>query len=87
MLQESDKDIEAGKLVAHEQLEKSDLNWFKGSKFSDEQKAELDRRSYELEHGFARTCTWEETVALAKQRLKESSRNTNSSLLQHHPAP
>jgi len=38
---------------------------------TDEQKAELDRRSYEYRNGIGKTYTWEETLAAAKQRLHE----------------
>lgn len=71
MLQQSDKDIEAGKLISQEQLDERDFNWLKGGKFSAEQKAELDRRLYEYENGIGRTYTWKETVAMAKQKLRE----------------
>ncbi len=34
-----------------------------------EQRAELDRRYNELESGFAKTYTWEETVSFIDQKL------------------
>jgi putative addiction module component (TIGR02574 family) len=38
---------------------------------TEEQKIELDRRSYEYQNGIGKTYTWDETVAMAKQKLKE----------------
>jgi len=38
---------------------------------TEEQMTELDRRSYEIENGLAKTYTWEETVEVARQKLKE----------------
>jgi hypothetical protein len=38
---------------------------------TEEQKIELDRRSYEYQNGIGKTYTRDETVAMAKQKLKE----------------
>lgn len=57
------------KLKAIYTLLQNDIDY--GGNLTEEQMAELDRRSYELEHGLARTYTWEETVDAARQKLKE----------------
>ncbi len=38
---------------------------------SEEQKIELDKRSHDYQNGIGRTYTWDETVAMAKQKLNE----------------
>ena len=42
-----------------------------GYQLTEEQKAELDRRMHDYQNGIGRTYTWDETVAMAKQALKD----------------
>lgn len=38
---------------------------------TEEQKIELDKRSQDYKNGIGKTYTWDETIAMAKQKLKE----------------
>jgi hypothetical protein len=46
-----------------------------GYKLTEEQKAELDRRSFEYQNCIGRNYSWEETVAMAKKAVKDRKNN------------
>ena len=65
--------VEDKKLKAIYTLLQDDIN--DGYQLTEEQKAELDRRSLEYQNGIGRNYTWEETVAMAKKAVKDRKNN------------
>lgn len=70
LLQLSDKDIQTKNLITQKQLDANYSKCLKESRFTDEQKAELDRRLNDYKRDIGNTYTWEETIIETEQRLK-----------------
>ncbi len=65
ILQLSDSDIENGKLINQNQLDRDDMQFLQNIV----EKKELDKRLNDHQNGIGRTFTWEETIAIAEKKL------------------